>query len=86
MIEAERAALKACGFCNHADYNKIRNQKFTELIVKECIDIMERNFAGGQRTTNQNYGWEKSVATFVAWNNGIKTSREKIKQHFGIDS
>lgn len=36
MIQAERHAMRVCGFCSHNDYNTIRNEKFAELIVQEC--------------------------------------------------
>ena len=36
-------------------YNKIRDEKFAELIVKECADVVEKNLY-------QNIGWNTSRA------------------------
>lgn len=43
MENAERDAQAVCGFCNHPDYNKIRNEKFAELIVRECAEWVNDN-------------------------------------------
>lgn len=60
-------------------------KKFAELIVKECIDSMEKCFAGSAGTDDQKDVWGPSVDTFKAWNGAIKVSRDSIKQHFGIE-
>ena len=39
MIEAERYARSVCDFYGHSDCNRIRNEKFAELIVKECAQV-----------------------------------------------
>jgi hypothetical protein len=55
-----------------------------ESIVKECINIMEKNFAGSATSESQKETWGFSANTFKAWNNSIKFSRDQIKQHFGL--
>lgn len=64
---------------------QFNKEKFAELIVQECIDSMEKCFAGGARTDEQKDVWGSSVDTFKAWNGAIKFSRDSIKQHFGIE-
>jgi hypothetical protein len=60
-------------------------QKFAELIVRECVDSMEKCFAGGIGTDNNKDVWGPSASTFKAWNGAIKFSRDKIKEHFGVE-
>lgn len=57
--------------------------KFAELIILDCIDQMEKCFAGGEKSESQKEVWEK-LAAFKAWNAAIKLSRDEIKEHFGI--
>jgi hypothetical protein len=60
-------------------------EKFAELIVQECVDSMEKCFAGGIGTDNNKDVWGPSASTFKAWNGAIKFSRDKIKEHFGVE-
>jgi hypothetical protein len=60
-------------------------EKFAELIVRECVDSMEKCFAGGIGTDNNKDVWGPSASTFKAWNGAIKFSRDKIKEHFGVE-
>ena len=50
-------------------FNDIFNEKFAELIVKECIDIVDDAERGG---TNEE------------WDNAAKFIRRDIKEHFGV--
>lgn len=70
---------------DHPFYNVQWEQKFTELIVRECVKQMENSFAGSSGTENKKEVWAKSADTFSAWNNAIKYSRDQIKQHFGVE-
>jgi hypothetical protein len=71
--------------CHHrySEHN-IDLEKFAELIVEECVDSMEKCFAGGVGTDDNKDVWGPSVGTFKAWNGAIKFSRDKIKEHFGV--
>ena len=40
-LDAERHAETTLGFCGHPDYIKVRNEKFAELVVKECLSLIE---------------------------------------------
>ncbi len=57
---------------------------FSSLILNECFDIMEKNFAGSSGTDGDKDVWGPSSEAFKAWNTAIKTSRDKIKEHFGV--
>jgi len=46
-LVSERFAMDKCGFCGHEDYNLIRNKKFAELIVQECISSIYQTFNTG---------------------------------------
>jgi hypothetical protein len=67
------------------EYREVYNKKFAELIVRECVDSMEKCFAGGIGTDNNKDVWGPSASTFKAWNGAIKFSRDKIKEHFGVE-
>ncbi len=80
---AERAGAVTFGgkICLFGDHDI---EKFAELIVRECVDSMEKCFAGGIGTDNNKDVWGPSASTFKAWNGAIKFSRDKIKEHFGV--
>lgn len=59
-------------------------EKFAELIIKECTYKMEECFAGGSQSEDKKELWE-TLEGFKAWNGAIKFSRDKIKQHFGME-
>lgn len=40
-LQAEKYAHDLLGFCGHDDYNKVRNEKFADLIINECLDIID---------------------------------------------
>jgi hypothetical protein len=67
------------------EWEFIFRKKFAELIVRECVDSMEKCFAGGIGTDNNKDVWGPSASTFKAWNGAIKFSRDKIKEHFGVE-
>ena len=67
-----------------SNLSEMQLEKFAELIVRECVDSMEKCFAGGIGTDNNKDVWGPSASTFKAWNGAIKFSRDKIKEHFGV--
>lgn len=41
--ESDRYALYMRGYCNHNDFNRTRDIKFAELIIKECSELVSCN-------------------------------------------
>lgn len=70
---------------SHEEQQRIWAEKFAELIVGECIEQMEKCFAGGIETDNLKSIWGESSDTFKSWNAAIKCSRGKIKEYFGVE-
>jgi hypothetical protein len=89
-VQAEKLADEATNAYNDDTgnwrkvWNEVYDEKFAELIVRECVDSMEKCFAGGIGTDNNKDVWGPSASTFKAWNGAIKFSRDKIKEHFGV--
>ncbi len=67
------------GFGNWTDTEKLVN-----LVVKDCVDTMEKCFAGGEASMAQKDAWGPLVSTFTAWNAGIKCARQNIETNYGI--
>jgi hypothetical protein len=86
---AEQAGMEECslgyGMPENVLWGENQIEDFAELIIKECIDKMEQSFAGSIGTDDQKTVWGESVNSFKSWNGAIKFSREKIKQHFGVE-
>ena len=60
----------------HVDWHTQFNQKFTELVVKECCKTLEEMHRW-QSVNNQNYP--------SAWHDAVDQGIENIKQHFGVE-
>lgn len=64
---------------DHPSYNAKWEEKFAELIIRECIDKIEThripvgNSAAGEMACEWTYA-------------ALKEIRDEIKEHFGIDS
>ena len=41
-LEAERYAHGKCGFVGHPEYLRICNAKFADLIVKDCLNVVNQ--------------------------------------------
>lgn len=79
MANAERDAQAVCGFCNHPDYNKIRNEKFAELIVRECVTRIQ-----GCHLAEGYYPGIDGEFEF-GYKKGIDKAANQVLLHFGID-
>jgi hypothetical protein len=69
---------------NNRKWDTACDEKFAELIVAECIDQMEKCFAGSIGTDDAKDVWGPSADTFKAWNGAVKFGRDAIKEHFGL--
>ena len=54
------------------EWEEIYNEKFAELIVKECLDIVEKQLGGGN-------------GDGVEWDRAIDFTYEDMKKHFGVE-
>lgn len=71
VYQAEKISRQAVVDSKYkTSFNDIFNEKFAELIVKECIDIVDDAERGG---TNEE------------WDNAAKFIRRDIKEHFGVE-
>lgn len=68
----------------NANADGVDLEKFAELIIWEVVDQMEECFAGSKTSKEKEELWIESAKTFAAWNGAIKLSRNKIKDHFGV--
>ncbi len=71
-IESERHALSVCGFCGHDDYNYLRNKKFAEIILGECLKK-------ARSEEDRFYGLNETDLALA-----MENYQEVLKQHFGL--
>lgn len=71
-IESERHALSICGFCGHDDYNYLRNKKFAEIILNECLKK-------ARSEEDRFYGLGQSDLALA-----MENYQELLKQDFGV--
>lgn len=79
MRDAEAHAMSVCGFCGHEDYNRIRNDKFAELIVKECAKVCREQADSGV-IVDAGFGEYDEGC-----NAGLHEAAVTIEAHFGIE-
>ena len=61
-----------------------RNQKFAELIVRECLSIVDSNNPRPPGTTIM-YSLAKDEYFDTGWQVAVETKSNQIKQHFGVE-
>jgi len=72
--------VKSNGYWEHGDHNMPSTvcfqeedlKKFAELIVRECLDIVEKQLGGGN-------------GDGVEWDRAIDFTYEDMKKHFGVE-
>ena len=74
-------AKQACAYWHHIDFNmssvefqEKELENFTELIVRECVDVVAKDLGGGMTHSEFSDG--------VEW--GLKIAISAIKEHFGV--
>jgi hypothetical protein len=77
--QADRFVLSIPASLDINEYTAIFNEKFAELIVKECIgitdDLVNRN-TDGTWTSNELY---------TDYNGALSEVKRRIQQHFGVE-
>jgi arginine decarboxylase-like protein len=70
----------------HPDYGRVWNEKFAELIVRECADICNQAILQNQDTLSELK--EDELAEKMVIHGSIKQAQKLckgIKQHFGVE-
>lgn len=49
-----------------------RDERFAELIIKECLEVIEKQFGGGN-------------GDGVEWDRAVEFTYNDVKQHFGVE-
>jgi len=60
-------------------------EKFAELIVRECLSIVDSNNPRPPGTTIM-YSLAKDEYFDTGWQVAVETKSNQIKQHFGVES
>jgi hypothetical protein len=68
-LQADQYAHSICDRDEHADWYQTRDQKFAELIVRECIDIAS----------------QEDFDVMMKEGYPCSQTAKKIKEHFGVD-
>jgi len=80
-----QAGLTAQGCWDELDdYAKEGIEKFAELIVRECLSIVDSNNPRPPGTTIM-YSLAKDEYFDTGWQVAVETKSNQIKQHFGVE-
>ncbi len=63
--------------------DEVYEEKFAELIVRECLSIVENNNPRPPGTTIM-YSLSKDEYFDTGWQVAVETKSNQIKQHFGV--
>ena len=62
------------------DFDQRYNEKFAELIVRECVEQLRYTVLDTQELRR-----DKSTDYQVGWEDGMFDAEEMIKEHFGVE-
>jgi hypothetical protein len=65
------------------EYSKFNEEKFAELIIRECVNVMLNT--DEQKFVVEIEGWELGGANHNAWDRGILDAVATVKEHFGVE-
>ena len=78
MNELIKQFAKQTGYIWHAsgdpkvyEFTPEKLEKFAELIVRECLEVIEKQFGGGN-------------GDGVEWDRAVEFTYNDVKQHFGV--
>ena len=82
---SEQAAISCGDFIGPGLYTRHKEEmeKFAELIVWECLSIVENNNPRPPGTTLR-YSLAKDEYFDTGWQVAVETKSNQIKQHFGV--
>ena len=61
------------------------SQKFSELIVRECVEQLRQEWYELNNTESDTLGDARAVAILVGQKNGVLKTIARVKQHFGVE-
>ena len=70
--ELERQAGARRDGWGRVDLDNFQYEKFAELIVRECLEVIEKQFGGGN-------------GDGVEWDRAVEFTYNDVKQHFGVE-
>jgi hypothetical protein len=69
----------------HPDWHDIRDEKFAELIVRECITQCEQVATDANAMTKSKFVTDAGLVLHEGAWGGAKNCSEQIKLHFGVE-
>jgi hypothetical protein len=82
--QIERLAKESGCTIDKLGYGEGNLEKFAELIVRECLSIVDSNNPRPPGTTIM-YSLAKDEYFDTGWQVAVETKSNQIKQHFGVE-
>ena len=71
-LEKQATDIVKCGLNGTATAESFNRKKFAQLIVRECLEVVEKQLGGGN-------------GDGVEWDRAIDFTYEDMKKHFGVE-
>jgi hypothetical protein len=71
-LEKQATDIVKCGLNGTATAESFNRKKFAQLIVQECMEVVEKQLGGGN-------------GDGVEWDRAIDFTYEDMKKHFGVE-
>ena len=71
-LEKQATDIVKCGLNGTATAESFNRKKFAQLIVQECLEVVEKQLGGGN-------------GDGVEWDRAIDFTYEDMKTHFGVE-
>ena len=68
----------------HPDWHSIRDTKFAELIVQECVNQCRQEWYDLNNAAPKENETSRDISIRVGQKNGVLKTISRIKEHFGI--
>jgi hypothetical protein len=69
----------------HPDYGRVWNEKFAELIVRECIEQCQREWYDLNNTKPVENETARDIGIRVGQKTGVLKCINQINKHFGVE-
>ena len=71
-LEKQATDIVKCGLNGTATAESFNRKKFAQLIVQECLEVVEKQLGGGN-------------GDGVEWDRAIDFTYDDMKKHFGVE-
>jgi len=71
-LEKQATDIVKCGLNGTATAESFNRKKFAQLIVQECLEVVEKQLGGGNGDS-------------VEWDRAIDFTYDDMKKHFGVE-